>query len=128
MAKRSFQLKRSRIAIVFQLSILMLLLGLLQQLLSLGLWLLFSVLAVVAFGYALKQPWVRSFEHLDQQQWSLLHSNSAQVAQVTMRHIVDHQFYIVIYFQSVQHKPLIIWRDQVSGLQWKGLKNLARVF
>lgn len=128
MAKRCFQLKRSRLAVLFQLIMLIVLIGVLQQLLSLGLWLLFSVLAIMALIYSLSQPWVQRFEYLDQQQWSLLHSNSAQVVQVSMRHIIDHQVYMVIYFDAAQHKPVLIWRDQLSVLQWKGLKNLAHVF
>ena len=66
MAKRCFQLKRSRLAVLFQLIMLIVLIGVLQQLLSLGLWLLFSVLAVMALIYRLRQPWVQSFEYLDQ--------------------------------------------------------------
>lgn len=128
MAKRCFQLKRSRLAVLFQLIMLIVLIGVLQQLLSLGLWLLFSVLAIMALIYRLRQPWVQRFEYLDQQQWSLLHSNSAQVIQVSMRHIIDHKVYMVIYFDAAQYKPVLIWRDQLSVLQWKGLKNLAHVF
>lgn len=127
MANRSFRLKRSRLALVFQLSIFVLLIVLLLQTLSLWLCGLCMVLGGAAYVYRLKLPQAIFFEHLDAREWSLSHLKSKHVQRVSIRHVIDHQLYIVIYFQHVKDKPLVIWIDQLSLKQWKALKTLAKL-
>ena len=127
MANRSFQLRRSRLAFVFQLIIFTLLIVLLQQLLSPWLWGLCILLAVIGFTYTLKVPEPIYFEHLDAREWSLASARSEQIQRVSVSHIIDHQFYIVIYFQHFRAKPLLIWMDQLPRQQWKALKQLAKL-
>ena len=85
MANRSFQLKRSRLAFVFQLIIFTLLIVLLQQLLSPWLWLLCILLGVMAYAYGLKVPQPLCFEHLDAREWSLSSAKSEQIKRVSIR-------------------------------------------
>ena len=127
MANRSFQLRRSRLAFVFQLIVFTLLILLLQQLLSLWLWVLCILLAVIAYAYALKVPQPIYFEHLAAREWSLSSTQSKQVKRVSVSHMIDHQLYIVVYFQHFREKPLLIWIDQLPRQQWKALKKLAKL-
>ncbi|WP_407304844.1 hypothetical protein [Acinetobacter sp.] len=127
MANRSFQLKRSRLAFVFQLSIFTLLIVLLQQLLSPWLWLIVVLLGVIAYVYGLKVPQPMCFEHLDAREWSLSSTKSSSIKRVSISHIIDHKLYIVVYFQHFQEKPLLIWIDQLPLQQWKALKKLAKL-
>ncbi len=127
MAKHCFQLKRSRLAYIFQLSIFALLVVLLQQLLPTWLWLLCIVLGVLTYICGLKAPQPFYFEHLHAREWSLSHSKAEQVKRVSISHLIDHQLYIVVYFQHVQEKPLLIWVDQLPFKQWKELKKLVKL-
>ncbi|MFH7766244.1 hypothetical protein [Acinetobacter sp. BSP-28] len=127
MANRSFQLKRSRLAFVFQLTVFTLLIVLLQQLLPAWLWLLCILLGVLTYAYGLKVPQPICFEHLHAREWSLSHLKSHQVKRVSISHLIDHQLYIVVYFQHFHEKPLLIWVDQLPFQQWKALKKLAKL-
>ena len=127
MANRAFQLQRSRIAVIFQLIVFMLLMGLLYKLMSPISWLLCLLFAAGAYVYHLKVAPVVSFEHLDQQEWSLCSLNAKHMQRVSISHIIDHQLYMVVYFQPLQQKPLLIWIDQLSRVQWKALKQLAKL-
>ena len=127
MANRSFQLRRSRLAFVFQLIIFTLLMLLLQQLLSPWLWGLCILLAVIGYAYGLKVPQPIFFEYLDAREWSLSRAQSEQIQRVSVSHIIDHQLYIVVYFQHFRAKPLLIWMDQLPRQQWKALKKLAKL-
>lgn len=127
MANRSFQLKRSRLAFVFQLIIFTLMIVLLQQLLQPWLWLIVVLLGVIAYVYGLKVPQPMYFEHLDARECSLSSTKSSSIKRVSISHIIDHQLYIVVYFQHFQEKPLLIWIDQLPLQQWKALKKLAKL-
>lgn len=127
MANRSFQLKRSRLAMVFQLSILGLLGLVLQQTLPMGFGLLAWLLGFIIYGIALKAPQALYFEHLEAQQWSLLYTGTDRLQRVSIDHMVDHQLYIVVHFQNTEVKSLLIWNDQLSRTQWKALKKLAHL-
>ena len=111
MANRSFQLRRSRLAFVFQLIIFTLLMLLLQQLLSPWLWVLCILLAVIGYAYGLKVPQPICFEHLDAREWSLSSAQSEQIQRVSVSHIIDHQLYIGVYFQHFRAKLLLICMD-----------------
>ena len=67
------------------------------------------------------------FEHLDAREWSLSSAQSEQIQRVSVSHIIDHQLYIVVYFQHFRAKPLLIWMDQLPRQQWKALKKLAKL-
>ena len=127
MANRSFQLRRSRLAFVFQLIVFTLLILLLQQLLSPWLWALCLLLAVIGYAYGLKVPQPICFEHLDAREWSLSRAQSEQIQRVSVSHIIDHQLYIVVYFQHARAKPIIVWCDQMPFRQWKSFKVLAKM-
>lgn len=128
MANRSFQLKRSRLAIVFQLTVFILLILLLQQTLQIWLCLFALLLAFLIYIRSFKLPQVLHFEHLDALEWSLLYTKSNCFQRVVIDYIVDHELYIVVYFQNTEHKFLVIWRDQLCQAQWKNLKKLAQLY
>ena len=76
----------------------------------------------------LKQPRLQQFEYLDEQTWSFKFSDVSQPIQRRHLHkIIDHHYYIVLYFAHKQHKPCLIWWDQLSRKQWKKLKILAKM-
>lgn len=127
MANRSFHLKRSCLAIVFQCGFFILFLIVLQQTLSIWLWLLSCILAFIGYFFLLKAPRPLYFEHLQAQEWSLLKTDQSVVQKVMIHHLVDHQLYIVVHFQKGQHNSLVIWRDQLPRLEWKALKKLAQL-
>ncbi len=120
-----FQLKRSRLSIVFQLFMLGVLLTLLYALLSPWLWLGCVIVALISYGMFLKSPAALRLEYLDADEWSLQYARPEQLVRLKLRQVIDHQFYIVLYFRGSQTKPLLIWRDQLSLSQWKALKRLA---
>ena len=123
-----FQLKRSRLAVVFQLSVLGVLLILLYSLLSPWLWLGCVTLAVISYVIFLKSPDAVCLEYLDGDEWSLQYAAPKQVLRLSLHQVVDHQIYIVLYFAGSRTQPLLIWRDQLSLSQWKALKRLALLF
>ena len=124
MAKPRFKLKRSRIGLCFQLCMLFLIAWLFYQ--SLAWWLQILLLIVAGLGllYFLNTVRIIQIQHLDQQEWSLIWS-TGQLTRDRIQHVIDHQLYVVIYFE--QNKPLVIWYDQVPWKDWKRLKVLARV-
>ncbi|MCH7337354.1 hypothetical protein [Acinetobacter sp. NIPH 2699] len=128
MANRVFELQYSRFAIVLQLFIFMIIISLLYPFLPILLWLLCIVIMGVAWFIFQKKPQIQRFEYLEDQDWSFCFSHLPQAIQHRkIRQIIDHQCYIVIYFYDPLHLPCIIWWDQLSILQWKNLKILAKL-
>lgn len=126
MDKASFQLKRSYLALFFQLCIFTLLMILLYQILPFSFWCGFLLLgAVVYILFYRKTPQITGLDYLDGKEWTLFAAGQKQ--RVLISHIIDHQAYIVVYFQHARTKPIIIWCDQVSFQQWKSLKILAKM-
>jgi len=122
----SFQLKRSGLALLFQLAIFAVLMALLHQLLPVSLWCGFLVLgAVIYLLFYRKAPKVTALDHLDGREWTLSAAGKKQRVQIS--HMIDHQAYIVLYFQHARAKPVIVWRDQVALKQWKAFKVLAKM-
>ena len=122
----SFQLKRSCLALLFQLAVFTALMALLYQLLPLSLWCAFLALGAAAYLLFYRgTPQVTALDHLDGREWTLSAAGSKQRVQIS--HIIDHQAYIVLYFQHAQAKPVIVWRDQVALKQWKSFKVLAKM-
>ena len=126
MAKQSFHLKRSRFAIAFHFSIFFLLMWVLSFTLSDTLWIACGVLGIIFYVlFARKnQKRVHSLSHLDGRQWTVVQDKHQDTVEIS--HLIDHQFYIVIYFQHFKAKPVLIWWDQVARKDWKELKKLAQ--
>ncbi|RPE29766.1 hypothetical protein EC846_2346 [Acinetobacter sp. BIGb0102] len=127
-ANRVFELQYSRFSIALQLFILLLIVILTYSLLSLALWLSSCLLLALSWFLFLKQPRLKRFEHLDQQEWSFeFYDSSLPIQCRKIEKIIDHQAYIVLYFSDPEHKNFIIWWDQLSLLQWKNLKLHAKL-
>ncbi|WP_312536964.1 hypothetical protein [Acinetobacter variabilis] len=127
MDNRCFKLKRSKCALVFQLFIFAVLMFLLYQLLPMTIWLVCGVIGLVIYQlFYRKTPHIEQFEYLDGREWSL--TAAAQgTRRVLISHVIDHQAYIVVYFQHAKARPLLIWCDQVPFKQWKSLKVLTKI-
>jgi len=126
MDNRCFKLKRSKCALVFQLFIFAVLMFLLYQLLPVIMWLVCGVIGLVIYQlFYRKIPHIEQFEYLDGREWSL--TAAAQgTRRVLISHVIDHQAYIVVYFQHAKARPLLIWCDQLPFKQWKSLKVLTK--
>lgn len=127
MDNRCFKLKRSKCALVFQLFIFAVLMFLLYQLLSVTIWLVCGVIGLVIYQlFYRKTPHIEQFQYLDGREWSL--TAAAQgTRRVLISHVIDHQAYIVVYFQHAKARPLLIWCDQLPFKQWKSLKVLTKI-
>ena len=127
MDNRYFKLKRSKCALVFQLFIFAVLMFLLYQLLPMAIWLVCGVIGLVIYQlFYRKTPHIEQFEYLDGREWSL--TAAAQgTRRVLISHVIDHQAYIVVYFQHAKARPLLIWCDQLPFKQWKSLKVLTKI-
>lgn len=127
MDNRCFKLKRSKCALVFQLFIFAVLMFLLYQLLPMTIWLVCGVIGLVIYQlFYRKTPHIEQFEYLDGREWSL--TAAAQgTRRVLISHVINHQAYIVVYFQHAKARPLLIWCDQLPFKQWKSLKVLTKI-
>lgn len=126
MDKQAFLLKPSILALVFQVMVFIFVGALLFQLLAFWLWLIAILFAVLSYAWCMRRPPEVHFQHLDEREWTLT-AKQQQVKHVQISHVIDHQIYIVVYFQHFQEKPLLIWCDQVSWQEWKRLKILAKL-
>ena len=127
MVNRSFKLKRSLLALVFQGLLLALIATLLFNLLTVWLWVGCMLVAVISYILCLRLPPALQLQHLDEREWTLQYKREIQPQRVKISHVIDHQLYIVVYFQHFRAKPLLIWCDQVSWKEWKNLKNLTKL-
>ena len=127
MDNRCFKLKCSKCALVFQLFIFAVLMFLLYQLLPMTIWLVCGVIGLFIYQlFYRKTPHIEQFEYLDGREWSL--TAAAQgTRRVLISHVIDHQAYIVVYFQHAKARPLLIWCDQLPFKQWKSLKVLTKI-
>lgn len=127
MDNRCFKLKRSKCALVFQLFIFAVLMFLLYQLLPMAIWLVCGVIGLVIYQlFYRKTPHIEQFEYLDGREWSLT-AAARGTRRVLISHVIDHQAYIVVYFQHAKARPLLIWCDQLPFKQWKSLKVLTKI-
>lgn len=119
----AFHLKRSRMVIVFQaVFFILMMFGLVQLLHPV------VVVIVILVGFLLwimhfRQPYVEQLEQLDHAEWSLKLSNSTQIQRRQIVKMLDHRFYIIMYFSDSKLKPLVIWQDQMPLNSWKMLKT-----
>ncbi|MQW92478.1 hypothetical protein GFH30_11160 [Acinetobacter wanghuae] len=126
MDSRCFKLKRSWFALAFQLLIFVLLMFVLYQVLALVLWVVCAVAGLVVYRlFYRKSPQIDQFEHLDGREWSITLQQHTQ--RVMVSHVIDHQVYVVVYFQHAKVRPLLIWCDQLPMHQWKALKVLTKL-
>ena len=95
--------------------------------LSLWLTILLSIIALISLYFFKKKAQIESLEQLDLDQWSLKFYHSDQVLSVNIQQWVDHSLYVVVYFQEKKHSNLVIWRDQMTDLQWKSLKMRVKL-
>ena len=126
MANTAYYLKRSLVAIVFQICILILILSVVFILLPL--WLACIALAIVllSFWRQLQRATVSYFEPFSLDKWSVAITDQ-QVERMQLLRVVDHHWYIVLYFQQQQRCSCVIWYDQLTLADWKRLKLLAKM-
>lgn len=128
MAKRSFHLQSSRMANIMHGLGFIIISSILYMLLIFWLWLgCIFVMLISYFYFRLQQEQISQFEYLADDEWSLYDLHQEHVTRVKIKKIIDHQFYIVIYFQHRQPN-LLIWQDQLSRIEWKSLKVLAKLY
>lgn len=126
-ASRLFELQYSRFSIVLQLY-LPYHFNLSYQLLHMMLWLLSLGIMIFAWFKLSKQPSIIRFEYLDQHIWSFEFSDkNLAIQRLKITKIIDHKAYVSIHIADSSCKTYIIWWDQLSYLQWKNLKLLAKV-
>ena len=127
MANTAFYLKRSRVAIVFQIGILILILSLVSGLLPLWLSCSISIMLLLSLYAHFRRPQLHYFEPFSMHEWSIGVSEQ-EVQQMTLHRVVDHHWYVVLYFQQKKPCSYVIWYDQLALKDWKRLKLLAKMF
>lgn len=121
MVSERYVLKHSRVSIVFQLlmwTLIAIVLFSTINLVAATLCVLGMLIAWIWFGRA---PKLHYLQHLDQSEWSLKFQNNDSIQRVSLDKLIQHHFYIVIYFQNKKHKPVLIWKDQLDLTSWKKL-------
>ncbi|WP_228274654.1 hypothetical protein [Acinetobacter ursingii] len=121
MVNHQFQLKRSLLALLFQLGMLILIGIIWFQLFPFYIFLIAIFLAIITYLAFLRRSKMRSLAYLDQDLWSIQWHNHSKIEHVQLYRVIDHHIYIVLYFKQNRNSQ-IIWRDQVSLNQWKQLK------
>ena len=128
---RCFKLKPSRLRYGFQLFFGLGIAILLFKLLSLSMWIIAVLLLLISAYLLHRQASIEQLEQLDADLWSVKISQNAQIQNVRIEQIVDHLFYIVIYFEDIKHlnkrSNFIIWQDQCDSKSWKMLKIQAKL-
>ncbi|MFW2002177.1 hypothetical protein [Acinetobacter ursingii] len=126
MVNHQFQLKRSLLALLFQLGMLILIGIIWFQLFPFYIFLIAIFLAIITYLAFLRRSKMRSLAYLDQDLWSIQWHNHSKIEHVQLYRVIDHHIYIVLYFKQNRNSQ-IIWRDQVSLNQWKQLKVMAKL-
>lgn len=126
MVNHQFQLKRSLLALLFQLGMLLLIGIIWFQLFPFYIFLIAIFLAIIAYLAFLRRSKMRSLAYLDQDLWSIQWHNHSKIEHVQLYRVIDHHIYIVLYFKQNRNSQ-VIWRDQVSLNQWKQLKVMAKL-
>ena len=127
MANTAYYLKRSRMAIVFQIGLLLLIQCLVSVLLPV--WLAVVILIILLFSWWMqfKRSTLHYFQAFSADEWSIQSTDQA-VKHMRLRRVVDHHFYIVLYTQQQSSCSYVIWYDQLTLVEWKKLKLLAKMF
>lgn len=127
MANTAYYLKRSRVAIVFQIGLLFLIQCLVSVLLPVWLAVLILIMLLFLFWLQLKRATLHYLEAFSIDEWSIRPTDQG-VQHMRLKRVVDHHFYIVLYFQQQSSCSYVIWYDQLTLKDWKKLKLLAKMF
>ncbi|WP_151747805.1 hypothetical protein [Acinetobacter lactucae] len=120
----NFELKYSRVSVIFQLFVGLGLAILLYQLLMPIWWLCAVVLLFIGFIFLLKQAQISQIEYLDQKLWSVAYFSKKEIYRAKITKIIDYQLFVVIYLEETPTNIAIVWCDQLPIQQWKRLKVL----
>lgn len=124
----NFELKYSRVSVIFQLFVGLGLAILLYQLLTPIWWLCAVVLLFIGFIFFLKQAQISQIEYLDQKLWSVTYFSKKEIYRAEITKIIDYQLFVVIYLEETPTNIAIVWFDQLPIQQWKRLKVLEKLY
>ncbi len=124
----NFELKYSRISVIFQLFVGLGLAILLYQLLTPIWWLCAVILLFIGFIFFLKQAQISQIEYLDQKLWSVEYFSKKEIYRAEITKIIDYQLFVVIYLEEAPKNIAIVWFDQLPIQQWKRLKVLEKLY
>ncbi|MBN6513630.1 hypothetical protein [Acinetobacter pittii] len=124
----NFELKYSRISVIFQLFVGLGLAILLYQLLTPIWWLCAVILLFIGFIFFLKQEEISQIEYLDQKLWSVAYFSKKEIYRAEITKIIDYQLFVVIYLEEAPKNIAIVWFDQLPIQQWKRLKVLEKLY
>jgi hypothetical protein len=124
----NFELKYSRVSVIFQLFVGLGLAILLYQLLTPIWWLCAVILLFIGFIFFLKQAQISQIEYLDQKLWSVAYFSKKEIYRAEIIKIIDYQLFVVIYLEETPKNIAIVWFDQLPIQQWKRLKVLEKLY
>ena len=124
----NFELKYSRVSVIFQLFVGLGLAILLYQLLTPIWWLCAVILLFIGFIFFLKQAQISQIEYLDQKLWSVTYFSKKEIYRGEITKIIDYQLFVVIYLEETPTNIAIVWFDQLPIQQWKRLKVLEKLY
>lgn len=124
----NFELKYSRVSVIFQLFVGLGLAILLYQLLTPIWWLCAVILLFIGFTFFLKQAQISQIEYLDQKLWSITYFSKKEIYRGEITKIIDYQLFVVIYLEETPTNIAIVWFDQLPIQQWKRLKVLEKLY
>ncbi|AMX17633.1 hypothetical protein SOI71_02360 [Acinetobacter pittii] len=124
----NFELKYSRVSVIFQLFIGLGLAILLYQLLKPIWWLCAVILLFIGFIFFLKQAQISQIEYLDQKLWSVAYFSKKEIYRAEITKLIDYQLFVVIYLEESPTNIAIVWFDQLPIQQWKRLKVLEKLY
>ncbi|MCU4708949.1 hypothetical protein [Acinetobacter pittii] len=124
----NFELKYSRVSVIFQLFVGLGLAILLYQLLTPIWWLCAVILLFIGFIFFLKQAQISQIEYLDQKLWSVAYFSKKEIYRAEITKIIDYQLFVVIYLEESPTNIVIVWFDQLPIQQWKRLKVLEKLY
>lgn len=124
----NFELKYSRVSVIFQLFVGLSLAILLYQLLTPIWWLCAVILLFIGFIFFLKQAQISQIEYLDQKLWSVAYFSKKEIYRAEITKIIDYQLFVVIYLEETPTNIAIVWFDQLPIQQWKRLKVLEKLY
>ncbi|MCE6628942.1 hypothetical protein KSA08_12455 [Acinetobacter pittii] len=124
----NFELKYSRVSVIFQLFVGLGLAILLYQLLTPIWWLCAVILLFIGFIFFLKQAQISQIEYLDQKLWSVAYFSKKEIYRAEIIKIIDYQLLVVIYLEETPKNIAIVWFDQLPIQQWKRLKVLEKLY
>jgi hypothetical protein len=127
MVHNRFELKRSRVSIAFQFSIFLLIIYISFHITNLFIVSLLIFILSVSWLYSFNKNQISYLALIDSNEWTIKDSSSKKITRINIQKIIDHQLYIVIYDSSIKSRSFVIWFDQMSILQWKRLKVLAKL-